>query len=42
MIAFLISSFIVDMNKICEYQSPRGLYVMTIQAQELCPLSVEI
>ena len=42
MTAFLVSVFLVDLHKVCEYNSPVGRYYVTVSINDQCPTTLNI
>ena len=42
LLAFLSHSETDGLNRICYYESPKGLHAITIKAHQICPQTIEV
>ena len=41
-VAFLQSSYVSGLNRICTYKSATGTFVITIPAAQVCPVQIRV
>ena len=42
MTGFLVAVMVMDMLKMCQYEYPLGTYYLSVEVQEVCPVTVHI